>query len=108
MDADDVCLPQRLQLEIDFMEKHPRVGVLGGAAEWIDEGGRLLCTNAIFQRRIKRSSRDLMIRCTFSHPTIVVRKDAFLSVGGYRTAFAFAHDYDLILRIADNFECAIL
>jgi hypothetical protein len=32
MDADDVSLPNRLTLEVDFMEKHPGIGLLGGAA----------------------------------------------------------------------------
>ena len=40
MDADDVALPERLQLEVGFMEKHPRVGLLGGAVQWINAAGR--------------------------------------------------------------------
>jgi hypothetical protein len=32
MDADDVSLPNRLTLEVDSMEKHPGIGLLGGAA----------------------------------------------------------------------------
>ncbi len=42
MDADDVAMPERLQLEVDFMEKNPSVGLLGGAVQWINAAGRAL------------------------------------------------------------------
>ena len=31
MDADDICLPQRLQHQVDFMQSHPEAVLLGGA-----------------------------------------------------------------------------
>src|SRR5205807_816493 len=36
MDADDVCLPDRLKVEVEFMQGHADVALLGGAVEWID------------------------------------------------------------------------
>ena len=39
MDADDVSLPDRLRLEVDFMEKYPRVGLLGAAVQWMNAAG---------------------------------------------------------------------
>src|SRR5262249_38794407 len=42
MDADDVSLPERLNWEFTFLEKHPEVGLLGGATDWIDATGRSL------------------------------------------------------------------
>ena len=30
MDGDDISLPDRLQLQYDFMEKHPDIGIVGG------------------------------------------------------------------------------
>ena len=44
MDADDVSVPERLTWQIEFMEKHPEVSVLGGAVEWIDAAGKPLIT----------------------------------------------------------------
>lgn len=104
MDADDISLPQRLQLEIEFMEKHPEVGLLGGAVEWVDVAGGSLGPQ-------EHPGEDQEIRsvlldyCPFWHPTLLVRRQAFLSIGGYRTAFVFGHDYDLELRMADHFKC---
>ena len=47
-------------------------------------------------------------RCPISHPAVMMRTEAFLSVGGYRKAVVDAADYDLWLRISDGFRLANL
>lgn len=107
MDADDMSVPDRLAWETDFMEKHPEVGVLGGAVEWIDATGRALVIweNPVGNRDIQSA---LLRRCPLWQPTVLMRRDAFMSVGGYRPPFAPAEDYDLWLRIAEHFQIANL
>lgn len=107
MDADDVSLPDRLLWEVDFMQKHPEVGVLGGAKEWVDAAARRLFVNGdpIEDHEIRSA---LALRCAFCQPTVLIRKEAFVFVGGYRPAFAPAEDYDLWLRIAEHFRLANL
>ena len=107
MDADDVSLPDRLRWEIDFMEAHPEVGVLGGDTEWIDAAGKSF--------RVERFPTDdhairvaLSAGCAFCQPTVLIRKEAFELVGGYRTAFVFAEDCDLWLRMAEHSQLANL
>lgn len=39
MDSDDISLPTRLQTQIDYMESHPDVDILGTAYDFIDENG---------------------------------------------------------------------
>jgi len=107
MDADDVSLPDRLRLEVDFMEKYPKVGLLGSAAQWINAAG---CP--LYVGRFPTSDAELRkaqaIQCSFWQPTVLVRREAFLRAGGYRDAFAPAEDYDLWLRITEHYECANL
>lgn len=107
MDADDVSLPLRLAVEVDFMERHPEVSLLGGAVEWIDTAGRPLGAHR-HPTGFREIKSELTTHCTFWHPTVLMRKEAFASVGGYREAFVYAHDYDLELRLAEQFECANL
>lgn len=107
MDADDVCLPNRLQLEFDFMESHPDVAIVGGATEWINAEGRSLGIHRV-PTEDDSIKRALTVRCPFWHPTVFLRRDAFDLVGGYRRIFTYAHDYDLELRIADRFQVANL
>jgi GT2 family glycosyltransferase len=107
MDADDVSLPDRLRLEVEFMERYPKVGLLGAAVEWINAAGRPL-----YVGRFPTSDGELRkaqaIQCSFWQPTVFVRREAFLRAGGYRDAFAPAEDYDLWLRITEHQECANL
>lgn len=109
MDADDISVPNRLTLEVDFMEKHPRVGVLGGVTECIDAAGRTLDLQSHnFPSEDHEIRKALAVRCPFCQPTVLIRKEAFILVGGYRAVFAQAEDYDLWLRIAEHFQCANL
>jgi len=107
MDADDVSLPDRLLWQVEFMEKHPEVGVLGGAVEWINAAGRPL-------RKMPHPLRDPEIQSVLLRypalwqPSVLIRRVAFISAGGYRPAFVVAHDYDLWLRIAERFQIANL
>jgi glycosyltransferase involved in cell wall biosynthesis len=113
MDADDIAVRDRLTWQIDFMEKHPEVGVLGGAVEYItcsqevnDAADRVppIAAFPVEDREIRAS----LYRCPFWQPTVLLRTEAFASVGGYRPAFAPAEDYDLWLRIGERFQLANL
>lgn len=107
MDADDVAVPERLQLEFDFMERHPNVGLLGGAVQWINGRGQVL-----YIARVPTRDEDLRnsmaVHNPFWQPTVLLRKEAFIRSGGYRDAFAPTEDYDLWLRVTEHFQCANL
>lgn len=107
MDADDVSVPERLRWQVEFMEEHPEVSVLGGAVEWIDAAGRALVirSNPIRDREIRVA---LLERCPFWQPSVIMRREVFVQVGGYRPSFAQAEDYDLWLRMAEQSEVANL
>lgn len=111
MDADDVSLPERLMLQVEFMEKHPRVGVLGGAVDWMDGTGKFMRSPFA---TLEPATSDCEIRSilptrnVFCQPSVMIRKEAFALAGGYRGAFAPAEDYDLWLRISEHFEMANL
>jgi len=107
MDADDVSLPNRLRVQLDFMERSPEVALLGGAVEFINAVGKSLQVHRHPTEPFELRS-EMRSHCTFWHPTVLMRSDAFRSVGGYRPAFKYAHDYDLELRLAEKFECANL
>lgn len=41
MDADDVSHPKRLQMQIEYLDSHPEVAVVGSNLRYIDEKGRI-------------------------------------------------------------------
>ena len=98
MDADDVSHPDRLTRQLDFMERHPSVAVLGSAYELIDESGNVHGT--VFPPTSNEYiRRSLHYRNPICHPSVMLRKQAILQAGGYLGG-QNAEDYDLWLRIA--------
>jgi GT2 family glycosyltransferase len=99
MDADDISLPTRFAEQLEFLEAHPHVALLGGAAEFIDKRGAVL-------KVVHPPTGDGQIRAAlpdasvFLHPTTMFRRSVFASLGGYRHV-THAEDYDLWLRFAD-------
>jgi hypothetical protein len=107
MDGDDISLPDRLSREVDYMESHPHVALLGAAVEWINSDGRSFHIHR-HPTDYSEIQKKHLIGGAFWHPTMIMRKEAFVSVGGYRRVMVCAHDYDLTARIAEKFECANL
>ncbi len=107
MDADDVAMPNRLQYQVDFLEHHPDVGLLGGAFELITRSGQVFQTI-----RCLLDDSEIRLRMLVSnpmcHPAVVMRRKIALASGGYRKALLDADDYDLWLRMAEHSQVANL
>jgi glycosyltransferase involved in cell wall biosynthesis len=103
MDADDIALPQWLATLIDRMERNASLALIGAGAEYIDTNGAAMWNMIPPTEDLKRLLGE---GNQFVHPTVVFRKRAFHELGGYRSAFSEAEDYDLWLRFADRFEVA--
>lgn len=103
-DADDVSRPERFEHQVRYLDTHPTVAVLGTRAEVIDEDGRV--TGAVPSRHGPAQVRAglLTFRATMVHSSIMMRRDAYEAVGGYREAFRIAQDIDLWLRMAQRFD----
>lgn len=100
LDGDDIALPERLQVQHEFMLRNPDVIVVGSGATLIDEQNRRLR-----QRHVPigwEHIRDLLkTRNCLCHPTVLIRTTALRQVGGYRDKFRTSQDYDLWLRLSE-------
>jgi glycosyltransferase involved in cell wall biosynthesis len=108
LDADDVAIPDRLERQVDFLEQHPEVAVVGGAVEGIDGAGTKLFLDRppLEDGKIKDGLHAMSF--PLCHPAVAIRKKAFDDAGGYRTQFQPAEDYDLWLRIIEAWQVANL
>lgn len=96
-DADDVSAPSRAVRQLQFLESHPEVAMVGSQAAFFDESGRWGYTN----KAASPSDADMLFSLPFVHASLMFRSDALRSVGGYRVAWYTQRneDYDLILRL---------
>lgn len=98
MDSDDIALPNRMEMQLTFMAQHPEIDVLGGQIEeFIGEP-----SNVVGKRIVPTSSNDikyyLRARCPMNLQTILCRKSAVLTVGGFQDWFC-EEDYYLWIRL---------
>ncbi len=102
LDADDVAKPSRLAVQVAFMENNPNLALSGGHTECIDSSN-----NIKFVMKWPGYSEGLadlqLLDCHIAHTTVMFRRDLFLNLGGYRAEYLHAEDYDLFLRLNDQF-----
>lgn len=105
MDADDVALQKRLLAQVQTLEAHPDIAVLGTHVRIVPRGAAL--TNGMRRYEAWLSSlttpeeleRDLFVESPLCHPSVMARRQALMAVGGYRELDG-PEDYDLWLRLA--------
>ncbi|MCP4713524.1 MAG: glycosyltransferase [Deltaproteobacteria bacterium] len=111
MDADDIALPERLSVQLTWMNRNPEVGLLGTGCRYIDSQGRpsgepmqASGTHAAVLHTLLHAGRGPAI----IHPTVMMRKEAFQRAGGYNERFPVCEDVDLWLRIAFHAQLAVM
>lgn len=81
-DFDDVSYPERLELQVAFLDAHPEVGVVGTGYVVQDEN-----RNERYTRQPPTQHSELlrmMAKCVpFAHTLVAFRKQAWEQVGGY-------------------------
>ena len=100
MDADDISLPQRLESQYRRFERDPDLWVLGTAEERIDKHGKPRGRPMVVSGSAA-VARELRAGCVIRHPSVMMRRDRILDVGGFRPAYKHAEDYDLWLRVSE-------
>lgn len=98
MDSDDIALPDRLALQLDFLRSNPNVGVVGTSSIQIDERGRELRVSLR-----NDASKALLWQSFFTnplaHPTVMFRKSVVVGAGLYDARKIPSEDYDLWVRV---------
>jgi glycosyltransferase involved in cell wall biosynthesis len=106
MDADDVSHPQRLEKQVEFMRRHPDVGLCGTAVECFGRVEGLRIINPVDPEEIKCR---LLLSCPISHPTVMFRTASLQRYRlRYDEEFETGEDYELWIRCAMCFPIANL
>lgn len=105
LDADDLALPQRLSRQVDFLSRHPAVGLVGGGWELHQENG---------QRQVAPPEDDAGLRWhslfanPFCHSAVLFRRQVAGVAVAYDPACRVAQDYALWVRLMGQCRVANL
>lgn len=97
-DSDDVCAKDRFQHQVDFLDKHPDIAVVGGSIQEFKEN-----PDIPFRRKDNPSTpegayKKAKVSNPLNHMTVMFRRDVIVSLGSYRDV-PYLEDYDLWIRL---------
>jgi glycosyltransferase involved in cell wall biosynthesis len=101
LDADDIAHEKRLERSVAYLDANPCVGLLGGAYERQYERDDCVQYTEHVSPPTSHDAiiRELPLRNPFAHSVVMYRREAAVSVGGYRNRHSCI-DYDLWVRMA--------
>ena len=101
MDADDMALPDRFEIQVAYLRAHPDVVCVGGEVMAIDASGRDLYL--LHEPMDHEAIQELALTgsCPLNHPSVMMRRAAVMAVGGYDPQMKHLEDLDLFLRLGE-------
>ncbi len=107
-DADDWCLPNRLEVQFAFLQQHPECVLVASDVVYTDVAGTPVVqlnaggyTDAEIRARFFRA-------CPFFHPTVLFRKAVILAAGGYPAGALTFEDWLLWKAVLEKGKVAVL
>ncbi len=98
MDADDIALPDRMEKQLAFLEKHPQISAVGGQIAEFRENPSCIVDYRLVPTEPERIRNMACRRNPMNHMTVLMRKSKVLEAGNYRDLPGF-EDYDLWARM---------
>ena len=98
MDSDDVSVSTRFEEQLKYFETNPEIDIVGGdITEFIGEGNNIVGKRSV--PLSNESIREYMkTRCAMNHVSVMYKKKAVESAGGYQDWF-WNEDYYLWIRM---------
>lgn len=105
MDDDDTSFPERFEKQVNFLDMHPEVACLGTWARIVDHENK---PRGEMQPPVDHDTirKNMLLASQFIHPTVMMRRDAIMSIGLYTDLRA--EDYDLFMRLVYHYRTANL
>jgi glycosyltransferase involved in cell wall biosynthesis len=117
LDADDLWMRDKLEVQLDFMKSHPEIGLVCSDHEDF-EGEETICNSFLGSKQflkqiaseipIYEAFRKLVIENFVSTSTVMVKKPCLDKVGPFDRNLPPVEDRDMWLRIAAHFPIACL
>ena len=104
----DISMPGRLRRQVELLDARPDVVMTACATQFVGPEGeelyKVLQEDFELQRALL-ANRGADLYGPSHHGAVMMRRTAYLQVGGYRKIFDVAQDLDLWTRLAERGDC---
>lgn len=99
MDGDDLCAPNRFEIQIKFLEEHPEYSFVSSTMKRFDEKGYY--DEPAIGDGYEPTNMSFVKGSPFCHAPVMIKKEAYDAVDGYRVRpeTLGVEDYDLWFRL---------
>ena len=104
LDSDDLYLPNKLQLQVNYLDSHPEIGMVYTSAYCMDDNGDFL--REIYDARISGRIYNqiaFFVPVTIALPTVMVRREVLDAIGTFDENMERFEDTDLWRRISKDY-----
>ena len=104
-DCDDISYLDRFEKQVEFMEQHSEVDLLGGSCDDLYEDGLTGQWGYYSDEELKTVP---FIKNPFAHSTIIMRAAPCIAMGGYDESFKTSQDFEFWMRFAKAGKISML
>lgn len=97
IDGDDICMLDRFEKQLKYMNDNPHIDILGTGAILIDQMGNEV-GSALMPQTNDKIKKAIRYKNPMIHPSIVMKKSVLESLHGYDEKLRKAQDLDLWVR----------
>lgn len=117
LNSDDLFIPDKLEKQVDYLDKHPEIGAVFGLPILIDEAGNEYADKShLYKIVFKQPNRTrfewlhhfFFQSNAFCHPTVLIRKLCYEKVGYFDERLAQLPDLDFWIRLCMEYEVYIM
>lgn len=100
LDDDDLFLPNKLALQVSFLEQNTRIGWVSGGYYVTDLHNRVLAERQPWRNYPDLTSKTWLFACMTTPHAVLIRREWLMQVGGFDSQMHYGEDWDLWLRLA--------
>ncbi|MEW6620095.1 MAG: glycosyltransferase, partial [bacterium] len=108
LDADDIWLPQKLELQINLFRQCQEIDWIHTNLMLIDESGNIIGVRRVSDTLSGNIFKTLFMENWVLTSSVMVKKDCFKMIGMFDEALSRTEDYDFWLRLAHHYKCGYL
>ncbi|MBS3737489.1 MAG: glycosyltransferase [Psychroflexus sp.] len=105
LDCGDLCQPNRFKIQISFLQKNPKIALVGSWVNIIDEQGKF---HYILKHPESHAelSKKIYFNSMFVHPSVIFKTSILKDIGYYPTTYKAAEDYAFFFKVVKQFKTA--